>query len=127
MLSDFGVTGEEMMTNNERIAKLAQWVDDTMIDHTAEQAAKTEALENACAEWLFQKFDWKNKTAGLIETLNGETPNRLDAAITAFMMMDSLTLRLLLESSAMSDCEASASKLVAIHGDNWLLALENEL
>jgi hypothetical protein len=43
------------------------------------------------------------------------------------MLMDSLTLRLLLESAAMNDCEASASKLVAIHGDKWLLALENEL
>ena len=101
--------------------------DHNLTDHAAEQAAKTEALENACAEYLFQKFDWKNKTAGLIETLNGETPNRLDAAITAFMLMDSLTLKLLLESAAMDDCEASASKLVAIHGDNWLLALENEL
>ena len=102
-------------------------MDFNLVDLAEEQAAKTEALENACAEWLFQKFDWKNKTAGLIETLNGETPNRLDGAITAFMLMDSLTLRLLLESAAMNDCEASASKLVAIHDDNWLLALENEL
>ena len=102
-------------------------MDFNLVGLASEQAATQEAQEKECAEWLFQKFDWKNKTAGLIETLNGETPNRLDAAITAFMMMDSLTLRLLLESSAMSDCEASASKLVAIHGADWLLALENEL
>ena len=102
-------------------------MDFNLVDLAAEQAALREAQENECAEYLFQKFDWKNKTAGLIETLNGETPNRLDGAITAFMLMDSLTLRLLLESAAMDVCEASASKLVAIHGANWLLALENEL
>lgn len=99
----------------------------SLTNHAEEQAAKTEALENACAEYLFQKYDWKSKTVGLIETLNGETPNRLGGAITAFMLMDSLTLRVLLESAAMDDCEASASKLVAIQGTNWLLALENEL
>lgn len=95
-----------------------------LVDQAYEQAAKTEALEHSCAEYLFQKFDWQGRTAALIETLNGETPNRLDAAITAFMLMDSLTLRLLLESAAMDVCEFSATTLVKAYGDKWLEMLE---
>ena len=98
--------------------------DHNLTDQAAEQAAKTEALEHECAEWLFQRFDWKNRTAALIEALNNETPNRLDGAITAFMMMDSLTLRVLLESSAMDACEASARILVGKHQESWREALE---
>jgi hypothetical protein len=101
-------------------------MDFNLVDLAAEQAALREAQENECAEYLFQKFDWKNKTAGLIETLNGETPNRLDGAITAFMLMDSLTLRLLLESAAMNDCEAKAKKLIEARDKWWIdFTLEN--
>lgn len=99
-------------------------MDYNLVNELEEQAAKTEALEHACAEYLFQKFDWKNRTATLIETLNGETPNRLDGAITAFMLMDSLTLRILLESAAMDACEASAKTLVRGYADNWRVMLE---
>ena len=95
-----------------------------LVNQMEEQAAKTEALEHAAAEYLFNKFDWKNRTAALIETLNNETPNRLDGAITAFMMMDSLTLRVLLESAAMDACEVSARILVAKYQDGWREALE---
>lgn len=95
-----------------------------LVNELEEQAAKTEALTNDCAELLFQRFDWKNRTAALIETLNSETPNRLDAAIAAFMLCDSLTLRLLLESAAMDVCEASARILVAKYQDGWREALE---
>ena len=99
-------------------------MDFNLVDLASEQAAKTEALEHECAEYLFQKFDWSRRTAALIETLNNETPNRLDGAITSFMMMDSLTLRVLLESAAMDACEASAKTLVRGYGDNWRVMLE---
>ena len=95
-----------------------------LVNQVEDQAALREALEHECAEYLFQRFDWKNRTAALIETLNSETPNRLDGAITAFMLCDSLTLRLLLESAAMDACEASAKTLVRGYGDNWRVMLE---
>lgn len=88
-------------------------------NHAEEQAAIREAQEHACAEYLFASFNWSKRTAEVVEILNGETPNRLDGAIAAFMMMDSLTLRLMLESAAKAICERSAQKLIKAHGDSW--------
>ena len=96
-------------------------------DHASEQAAIREAQEHACAEYLFASFDWSKRTAEVVEILNSETPNRLDGAIAAFMLMDSLTLRLMLESCAMAICEAEAKRFVMASGKDWLFSVGDEL
>lgn len=95
-------------------------------DELEEQAAKTEALEHACAEYLFAKFDWEGRTAEVEEALsvNFET---LTAAHTKFIRGYGLELQLLFNSMAMTIVEGEAKRLVGLHGANWLLVLENEL
>ena len=94
-----------------------------LVNELEEQAAKTEAIEHACAEYLFNKFDWKNRICEVTEELSLE-PKTLDNALAAFMYCDSLTLRLTLEKVAMAFSERSARILVAKYQDNWREALE---
>jgi hypothetical protein len=102
-------------------------MDFNLVDLAAEQAAIREQQEHACAEYLFKQIDWQKTMPPVLEQLNTMQPEALEKALVEFVKGNSLTLRLLLDKVAMDDCEASASKLVAIHGANWLLALENEL
>lgn len=97
--------------------------DHNLTNQAAEQAAKDEALLNSCAEYLFNKFDWKNRINDVTEYLSTE-PKTLDNALAAFMMMDSLTLRLALDKVAMHFCERSAEILTKKYGANWLVELE---
>ena len=101
-------------------------MDFNLVDLAAEQAAKTEALENSCAEYLFQKFDWEGRTAEVEECLSFNF-EALTAAHTKFIRGYGLELQLLFNSTAMTIAEVEAKQLVSIHGANWLLALENEL
>ena len=98
-------------------------MDFNLVDIASEQAAKTEALEHAAAEYLFNKFDWKNRISEVTEELSLE-PKTLDNALAAFMQLDSLTLRLTLEKVAMAFSERSARILVAKYQDGWRDALE---
>lgn len=97
-----------------------------LTDHAAEQAAKTEAQENACAEYLFANFGWEGRTAEVEEALSVNF-EALTAAHTRFIRGYGLELQLLFNSAAMSIVESEAKRLVGLHGDKWLLALENEL
>lgn len=92
-----------------------------------EQAAKTEALINQAAEYLFAKVDWKETMPSVLEHLNTVRPEVLEAALVEFVKGNNLTLRLMLDDAAMDGAEVIAAQIVAIHGDKWLLALENEL
>ena len=94
-----------------------------LVNQMEEQAALREALEHACAEYLFNKFDWRNRISEVTEELSLE-PKTLDNALAAFMQMDSLTLRLTLEKVAMAFSERSARILVAKYQDGWREALE---
>ena len=89
-----------------------------LVNEMEEQAAKTEALVNECAELLFNRFDWKSRIGEVTEELSLE-PKTLDNALAAFMQLDSLTLRLTLEEVAMSFCERSATTLIKAYGDKW--------
>lgn len=89
-----------------------------LVNEMEEQAAKTEALVNECAELLFNRFDWKSRISEVTEELSLE-PRTLDNALAAFMQLDSLTLRLTLEKVALSFCERSATTLIKAYGDKW--------
>ena len=89
-----------------------------LVNEMEEQAAKTEALVNECAELLFNRFDWKSRIGEVTEELSLE-PKTLDNALAAFMQLDSLTLRLTLEKVALSFCERSATTLIKAYGDKW--------
>lgn len=99
-----------------------------MTDHNTnqaeEQAAKTEALINQAAEYMFNNFRWKDRIGEVTEVLSSDNPSRLDAALASFMGMDALTLRLLLDDVAMGLCEDSAKVVVWRHGEDWLVFLE---
>ena len=95
-----------------------------LVNELEEQAAKTEALEHECAEYLFNKFRWKDRIGEVTEELSLE-PKALDNALAAFMELDSLTLRLTLENVAMSFCERSAKTLVKKYQDKWQESLES--
>ena len=97
--------------------------DFNLVDLATEQAAKTEALVNECAELLFNRFDWKSRIGEVTEELSLE-PKTLDNALAAFMQLDSLTLRLTLEKVAMAFCERSATTLIKAYGDKWREMLE---
>lgn len=94
-----------------------------LTDQAAEQAAKTEALEHAAAECLFNKFDWKNRTAEVEEMLSVDF-KALTAAHMRFMQGYGLDLQLLFNKCAMELCEAQTKKLVAAHGGDWALFLD---
>lgn len=101
--------------------------DFNLVDLASEQAAKTEALEHSCAEYIFKQIDWQKTMPSVLEHLNTVQPEALEAALVEFVKGNNLTLRLLLDSAAMHDCEVMAYHVVVVHGENWLLALENEL
>jgi hypothetical protein len=101
-------------------------MDFNLVDLAAEQAATQEAQENECAEYLFASFDWEGRTAEVEEALSMNA-DALTAAHTRFIRGYGLELQLLFNSAAMTIVEGEAKQLVSIHGDNWLLALENEL
>lgn len=94
-----------------------------LVNQMEEQAAKTEALEHACAEYLYSRFDWSRRTAEVEEMLSMDF-KALTAAHTRFMQGYSLDLQLLFNSAAMTICEASAKTLVRGYGDNWRVMLE---
>lgn len=99
-----------------------------MNHYTQDQVAEAEAAKDqqihSATEHLFNKFDWSKRIGEVTEILNNETPIRIDSALAAFMQMDSLTLRLMLDSVAMELCECEARRLVSAHGKDWILALE---
>ena len=101
--------------------------DHNLTNHAAEQAAKTEALIHQAAEYLFAKVDWKETMPSVLEHLNTVQSEALEAALVEFVKGNNLTLRLLLDKAAMDGAEVIAAQIVAIHGDKWLLALENYL
>ena len=101
--------------------------DHNLTDQASELAALREAQENACAEYLFKQIDWQKAMPTVLEQLNTTQPEALEAALVEFVGGNNLTLRLLLDKIAMDGAEVIAAQTVAIHGDNWLLALENEL
>lgn len=96
----------------------------SLTNQTEEQAAKTEALINQAAEYMFNNFRWKDRIGEVTEVLSSDNPSRLDAALASFMEMDSLTLRLLLDDVAMGLCEESAKRIVSARGVDWLVFLE---
>lgn len=95
-----------------------------LTNQAEEQAAKTEALIHQAAEYMFNNFRWKDRIGEVTELLSNDNPSRLDAALASFMCMDALTLRLLLDDVAMGLCEESAKRVVAVHGEDWLVFLE---
>ena len=100
--------------------------DHNLTDHAADEAAKTEMMINQCSELLFSRFDWESRTAEVEEMLSIEHKS-LTAAHKRFMQGYCLDLQLLFNKAAMEIVESEAKRLVALHGDKWLLVLENEL
>lgn len=98
-------------------------MDFNLVDQAAEQAAKTESLEHACAEYLYSRFDWSTRTAEVEEMLSVDS-KALTSAHTRFMQGYGLDLQLLFNKAAMTLCEASAKTLVRGYGANWRVMLE---
>ena len=94
-----------------------------LVNEMEEQAAKTEALEHSCAEYLYSRFDWSTRTAEVEEMLSVDF-KALTAAHTRFMQGYSLDLQLLFNKAAMTLCERSARILTKKYGANWLVELE---
>ena len=94
-----------------------------LVNEKEEQAAKTEALVNECAEYLFQRFDWESRTAEVEEVLSMDF-KALTNAHARFMQGYSLDLRLVFDKSAMELCERSAKTLIRGYGAAWREMLE---
>lgn len=98
-------------------------MDFNLVNELEEQAAKTEALTNNCAEYLFARFDWESRTSEVEEMLSNNH-EALTKAHRRFMEGYSLDLQLLFNKAAMELCEASAKKLVGRYGEGWRVELE---
>lgn len=90
------------------------------------ESLTTQELTTACTNYLLERFNYQARIAEVSEQLSTE-PDKLDAALVAFMLDSGLLLRVTVENAAKAICERSAAKLVKQYGDRWQSELERDM
>lgn len=89
------------------------------------ESPSTTDLTTACTNYLLERFDYSRRMQEVSEQLS-MTPDKLDAALVAFMLDSGLLLRVTIENAARAIVERYAANIIKRYGAGWQAFLESD-